>query len=344
MISDYEFELNDPYIHMFGLARDQNGNGSLCHLYGSNHGASWSGIRWFQSDLSIQDSSSSIAAAVTWSGENERLWAAITLDRPGTIDEQVVLYYSDDLGQTWSNGLTPDSSSYEQLSPTMIGYEETIMLAYERRNSASIAHDIYYVYSPDNGVSWSEPLQLTDHAFDDTRPELELSSNVIGLFYGRAQVQQAAGQLLFRQAPLSEPWAWETETAVSETNAFNILEGYSAASDADGFAVVWSGRLVGDDADIFFDASWRGTSVNEPQFPVTSGALFSQNPVTGRIEYELPQGAHVVAKLYNMLGRTVNQTTLSGSRGIWSVPENLPSGSYWLSAKSSIPLRIQIIR
>lgn len=343
-ITDTSFDPVDTYIHGFAAYRDNLGYTRFGYCRSEDRVLSIAIYRQIDSLFLVDEDKISVAGAYTWADENERLWAAISLDRPGTTDEQVTLYYSDDLGQSWSNRITPDSSSYEQLNPTLLGYEETIMLAYERRNSASVAHDIYFAYSPDNGESWSDPLQLTDHAFDDMRPELEISVGTIGLFYARLPVQQELGQLLSRQSSVEEPWVWEPETAVSETAAFVVSEGYSAVSDDNGFAAVWSGRLVGEDGDIFFDASWRGTSVNEQPQAESPRALFTQNSMTGRIEYELPRGARVKATLYDMLGRTVSQSTLSGSRGIWTVPEYLPSGTYLLSAQSSPPLKIQIAR
>ncbi len=343
-VSDAPVEPVDSYLHGVAVYQDNLGEVHFSYCRSADHAGTFSSYGEIDSAFLYNGPSITVAAAYTWTGNDERLWAAITLDRPGTIGEQVTLYYSDDLGQSWSSRFTPDSSSYEQLSPSIVGFGETIMVAYERRNSASVAHDVYFIYSPDNGESWSEPIQLTDHTFDDTKPELELSGNTVGLFYSRAQVQAAAGQLLFRQTSLDQPWAWELETIVSEPDAFMVAEGYSGTSNENGFAAVWSGRLVGDDGDIFFDASWRGLTVNERRRSAPSRARLSQNPLTGRIEYELPRGTQITATLFDMLGRTVNQTTLVGSNGVWNTPSFLPSGTYILSAQSSLPLKIQIAR
>lgn len=344
LLSDFDFSNEDPFVHLFVLAASSNGMGTLGHFYAMNYGQDWFSSGWFASGLPMQDSSASIAAAVTWEGENERLWVVTAIDRPGSTGEQIALYYSDDLGSHWSTQLTPDISSYAQTRPTLISRESTIMLAYQRRNNASVAREIYATYSPDNGVSWSDPLQLTDSPFDNVNPRLMEAAGEIGICYARVQVQNQTGQLLFRRASINQPWAWELEEPVSDLNGLVVSEGFGCAADEEGFAVVWSGRLIGDDGDVFFDGSWRGTaSEDQSRSPSPTLSLFP-NPTTGWVTIA-PLGESSQIRLYDILGREITSIGGSNMSRTWKLPDGLPSGSYWLRASDAhSSVRVTLLR
>ncbi len=345
MISDHLFAPDDPFLHIFVLAGVPDGTSMLGYLHAENHGQNWYGLGWFAVNLPTQDSSASISGAVTWEGEDEHLWVAATVDRPGTTGEQIALFHSDNLGENWSESLTPDSSTYAQSNPVLVGFESTLMLVYQRRVSASLARDIFAIYSPDNGVSWSEPLQLTNHPFDDVAPKLAFANGEFGLVYARAAVQQEHGQLFFRSTSLTQPWAWNEEIAICDEGALILNEGFALSDAADGFAAVWSGRLVGDDGDIFFDGSWRGTAIDAPRSEERNSINVFPNPSTGWLELSSDNRQARTITLFDILGREVAQTELTQGVTIWQLPGALPSGSYWLRAGlTEHAVRIQILK
>lgn len=342
--TDVEFDSDDTFLHGCCLYRSHEGNNVLAYFRSEDLAQSIAEFLPIDSLFQIQDSSGSVSTTMTWSGEDEKIWIAVTKDRPGSTGEQIFLYSSENLGQTWSDPITPDSSSYAQYQPSLIGIGEMIMLAYQRRNSASIARDIFTVYSPDNGITWSEPLQLTDHPFDDIQPQLTLSGGQIGLFYARSQIHEAPGDLLFRSSNIIEPWIWSAEEMVSEPDGYLVTEGYSSAGNADGFSALWSGRVVGDDGDILFDGSWRGTSTNRPNLEPTPRVQMRASATSGWIEYDIPRGQKIIASLYDVLGRTVAQATLIEGAGIWKIPQTVPSGAYWLSYPRGQSIRVNVIK
>jgi hypothetical protein len=343
LTTDFAFDPVDTYLHGCYLHSQSPTNAVLAYFRSEDHAATVSFRSQIQSNLQLQDSSSSLATAVSWSGEEEKIWTAVTVDRPGTTGEQILFFNSENFGQSWSAPIIVDSSSYAMMHPSMTAQDELIMMAYQRRNNASIAREIFMVYSPDNGMSWSEPLQLTDNPFDDFKPRLLVSGERLGLFYVRAQTQNDSGALFFREASLGEPWNWSPEVSVSENSSFKVSQGYAATSDDNGFAAVWSSRVVGEDNDILFNASWRGVAV-EDQFSQSN----SETPQlsytrAGFLQYDLPRGIPSEIVLYDLLGRKVAQSTLSG-RGVWSLPSNLPSGNYWAKGKLTNALRVQVVR
>lgn len=339
---DSDFDQDESYLHGLVLYRNSQNATLLDYFLSEDQAFSLSHLGTIDSAFAIQDSNASVSGAYTWTGDAERLWAAMSFDRPGSTGPQVALYYSDDIGQSWSSRITPDTSSYSQVAPDISGFEETLVLTYQRRNSSSIANDIYSTYSPDNGVSWSQPLQLTNHAFDDVKPSVVISDEIIGLFYGRLQVQLQTGQIYTRTASLDEPWNWQPETEVCGNDDFNVDDGFHATRDQEGFAAVWTGRIVGEDGDVFFDASWRGLSVIGEQPESPSEVQLSPSSMHGMIEYRLPNTMPVKLQMYDILGRLVAEAALSGPRGVWAVPEQIASGTYLLSAGDSSPILIQI--
>ncbi|MCB9358216.1 MAG: hypothetical protein H6505_06550, partial [Calditrichaeota bacterium] len=87
ILSDKEFSPDDPYVHIFVLVEDFNHVGRVGHVYASDRGLNWHGTNWFAEGLALPDSIESLAAAVSWSGESERLWAAVAEDRAGSVGE-----------------------------------------------------------------------------------------------------------------------------------------------------------------------------------------------------------------------------------------------------------------
>lgn len=151
--SDFLFDPVDTYLHGCFIQSSTPSNTTLTYFRSENRALSVSLASVVDSSFQIQDSSVSVAVCATWSGEEEKLWIAAATDRPGTVGEQIRLYSSDDLGQSWLTPITPDSSSYAMMQPTLASYGELLMLAYQRRNSASLAREVFVTYSPDNGVS-----------------------------------------------------------------------------------------------------------------------------------------------------------------------------------------------
>lgn len=343
IITDVEFDPDDTYLHGAVLFRE-NSVAQIAYSRSEDRGQSFIPAHNVSSGIPLQDSSASVAIGVTWAGDQERIWIAVSQDRPGSTGEQVVLYLSDDLGQTWSSSITPDSSSYAQMCPSLLGYENLIMLAYQRRTSASVARDVFVTYSPDGGSSWSEPIQLTDHPYDELRPTLRRSGNQIGLFYARSPIQSGLGELFTRTTTIVEPWVWGDEISISEGTEFRVGEGYSPAGNSDGFAAMWSSRIVGSDTDILFDASWRGTSVFETGGQEASGVVLRQSNVSGNVHYELPAGQNHTLKLYDILGRQVSAEQLHFSSGEWNPPKGLPSGTYLLRIGNLASIRLQLVR
>lgn len=346
LLSDYSYAPDDPYVHVFVLLGTLDNIGYVGHAYATNYGANWSTLLWDSgTEFPFQDSSASIAGAVTWEDDVEHIWAAVAVDRAGTTGEQIMLYKSDNFGESLTPLLTPDSSAYAQSNPALVGFESTLMLVYQRRVSPSLARDIFAIYSPDNGVSWSEPLQLTNHPFDDVAPKLAFANGEFGLVYSRAAVQQEHGQLFFRSTSLTQPWAWNEEIAICDEGALILNEGFALSDDADGFAAVWGGRLVGDDGDIFFDGSWRGTAIGAPRRDEQNSINVFPNPSTGWLELSSDNRQARTITLFDILGREVARTELTQGVIIWQLPSALPSGSYWLRAGlTEHAVRIQILK
>jgi len=342
LFTDVDFQPGDSYLHLFVLVRSADNTATLLYRKSTDHGETFDAYREVATGLDVEDSSAHVCGAATWSGEDERIWAATTLDRPGTIGEQISLFYSDDFGDSWSAAVTPDSSSYAQYDPSISGRGELLAMAYSRRNSTSLAREVFYTYSPDNGVAWLEPLQVTSHAFDDLSPQIIVTNTSVGLLFARAPVLQALGTLYYRFADAAEPWNWlENERDISATDGVMLDDGFAIAPDRGYCAATWTGHIVGDDGDVFFDGQWRGLSVREQQEdrPLPNFRQFGN-----RIEIEIPDRRTGEVRLVNLLGREVARVNVSTGRQIWQLPIGLPSGNYWIAAEHALPVRVTIMR
>ncbi|MBK6765959.1 MAG: exo-alpha-sialidase [bacterium] len=345
MISDMNFTLDDTYYHAAIVGRGSDSAPFVAYVRSEDYGQSWSVPVVAASGFQIQDTSASVSLCVTWGSFDERVWIAVTQDRPGSIGEQVVLYFSDDLGATWSAGFVPDSSSYAQSHPSLAGLDWNLTLTYQRRNNTSITREIFTTYTPDNGTSWSEPLQLTDSPLDDIRPQLCASEGRFGLIFGRTAINHVAGDLLFRSTSLDAPWVWEPETMINEATDSYWGEGFSISSRAGSFAVAWNGRIVDNDGDVFFDGSWRGLAADDQDPSAQTEINFSQNGGTGLIEVQNLSTRALEIKLYDLLGRETARTTVKAGLTIWRLPDALPTGTYWaMSERQRGATRIQIVK
>lgn len=344
IFTDAVFAPDDPHLHGISLLQNEV-EGWLLHYFRSeDQGLNVQFSSTVDDSLSIADTSVAVSGTMTWSGEDERLWVAVAVDRPGSTGEQIRLYYSDEMGLSWSAPLTPDSSSYAQYSPVLVGQGETIVLSYSRRTSASLARDIFVTYSPDNGVSWAEPMQMTDHAFDDVSARVVITDASIGLLYARVQVQQSHGQLFFRSAPTDQPWRWEaSEVPVTVADAVRVSDAIALVPNGPHCAAAWTSEVIGDDGDIVFDGEWRGLAVESQRNDfVNTIQVSSISP--GAFEFDLPRGKSETLILFDVLGRTVLREQLGPGRTTWRAPYWLPSGTYWLSVRHAQVMSLRIAR
>jgi len=143
---------------------DRSGGYDLYLKDSQNNGDSWSEDIQLTTDPSL-DKMPSLAQM-----SNGTIWLVYASDRTGNYD----LYYktSSDFGTSWSGNTQLSSGPKIDSNPCVFQtMDEKIWIFWSRREAAEIANDdIYYMYSSDNGVTWSDSFQFTSDKYDDIWP------------------------------------------------------------------------------------------------------------------------------------------------------------------------------
>ncbi len=355
--TDVAAQPSEPYLNVCWIEGVQTGLTGLCFVQSRDRGGTFLSPVLVHAQQIFADLAAGVAIAETWSGEAETLHIAATQDRPGSVPEEIRLYRSTNQGQQWNGGVTLDSSAYAQLDPALVSFGNTLCLAYTRRSDVTAQRDIYFVYSPDGGVTFSDPVSLTDAISDDFEPRLavDATGQFLHIFYLSGQVLEEESTLMLITAPVAAPWDVSDPVAISDSNSVASAGGYYVTPTTAGIAAVWTARFALGDLDVHFDASWRGNGVTPRSevIPATIGITACYpNPFNGSttVTIRTPMAQRLALDVTDLLGRRIETISLDAmSPGSHNVRLNFPelsSGNYWLSLRGSPapPLRLTLLR
>jgi hypothetical protein len=153
---------------------DRNGNYDLYLKSSLNNGVSWSENIQLTTDSNL-DKMPCLAQM-----SNGTIWLVWSSDRTGNYD----LYYktSSDLGASWSNDAQLTSGPKVESNPYILQtINEKIWIFWSKREPADVetsTDDIYYMYSSDKGVTWTDSFQFTTDTYDDIWPSVVQLKNV----------------------------------------------------------------------------------------------------------------------------------------------------------------------
>ena len=147
-------------------ASDRSGGYDLYRKLSFNNGISWS------DDIQLTtDSSLDKMPSLTETSDNT-IWVVWASDRTGNYD----LYYktSSNFGASWSEDTQGTSGPMIDSNPHILQtIDEKIWIFFSQREPTDVAtDDIYYMYSPDNGVTWPDIFQFTTDKYDDIWPSV----------------------------------------------------------------------------------------------------------------------------------------------------------------------------
>lgn len=312
LITDMIPHPDDPYLSLFWIEETDDGMEGI-FTQSRDRGLS------FQTETQVFSRSSSTAypcdaaMAVSWSGDEERILLAATLDRPGSIQEEVRIFVSTDQGSSWTSGLIIDSSSYVQLQPSIAAFGNTVIVVWSRRSGAAAQKDLYLSYSLDGGISFAPPLLAVGTDDDEFSASVSVDGN--GQYYhvlylaGEFQSEDAAVMIL--RGSVESPWLFESPVMISESENAVAEGGLNTAVCEQGVGAVWTSPFLAGDTDIRFDASFYGTSTERQPSLVPSGIEVYPaypNPFNGTtiLPLHLSLSSDVIVKVYNELGREVS--------------------------------------
>jgi hypothetical protein len=143
---------------------DRSGEYDLYLKSSSDGGDSWS------DDMRITTDSGSDKMPSVAQMFDGTIWLVWASDRTGKYD----LYYktSTDLGASWSGAAQLSSDPKIDSNPCVFQtIDEKIWIFWSRREASETStDDVYYMYSPDQGVTWSQSFQYTTDTNDDIWP------------------------------------------------------------------------------------------------------------------------------------------------------------------------------
>lgn len=141
---------------------DRSGGYDLYYKISSNYGASWSNSIRLTTDPALDKSPTILQT------RDGRLWVFWSSDRTGDYD----IFYRTYNGSSWSNPTNLLTSSDLDSNPyAFLTFDNKIYVFWSARHPTPTAtDDIYYKYSSDGGITWSQTVQFTSSNYDDVWP------------------------------------------------------------------------------------------------------------------------------------------------------------------------------
>jgi hypothetical protein len=149
-------------------ASDRSGDYDVYLKVSSDNGGSWS------DDVQLTNDSYLDRMPTVAQTSNGTIWVVWASDRTGNYD----LYYktSSDLGASWSDDTQLTSGPKVESNPCVLQtLNGKIWLFWSKREPADVetsTDDIYYMYSSDQGTSWTDAFRFTTDAYDDIWPSV----------------------------------------------------------------------------------------------------------------------------------------------------------------------------
>jgi len=139
---------------------NMTGNQEIFYTTSSDDGSSWSEAQGLTVDSNPDRAPSAIQTV------DGRIWVAWSSYRTGYFE----IFYKTYNGSSWSNATRLTNSTNIDTSPSILQtFDGTIWLFWSScENSAQATTEIFYKCSSDGGATWSDDVQFTDNADEDT--------------------------------------------------------------------------------------------------------------------------------------------------------------------------------
>jgi hypothetical protein len=356
VMTDFVYEPTDSYLNVCWIERNAPRLRTLCFAQSRDRAANFDPAREIVSFEADEGSTAGLSFCAAWPDDEEHLWIAAAMDRPGSIPEEIRLFRSTNQGVTWTAGGTVDAVAVSQTQPSLTAYGAIILLAYSYAGLPN-ARDIRLVYSVDGGQTFALPQTIAGSDADEHSPHLMIDHEGVAfsLFYLSSPAGDDSATIMLRTGDLAAPWEISAATAICETNSTLASEEFSAAVGAHGAAVVWSSPFLTGDCDVRFDAAWRGSSSSDlPIASPSETALRSVYPnpfnSSATVVLLVDRPAPLTLSVTDALGRIVQRIEGGiGAAGEHRLPLNLAglsSGAYFIRLENSPapPEKVFLIR
>jgi hypothetical protein len=356
MMTDVVYEPADAYLNLCWIEQTAARLRTLCFTQSRDRAVNFDSAREIMSFDADTGSLTGVSLTAAWGDDDELLWIACAMDRPGSIPEEIRLFRSSSQGVMWEPKGPVDSAAVSQTEPSLAAYGVMILLAYSYAALPG-ARDVRMVYSVDGGETFALPQVMAGSEADEYSPHLLIDFEGISfsLLYLSGRAGSDSATVMLRTGSLATPWEIGPEVALCDVNSLPANEIYSATASLRGSSAVWSSRFVTGDCDVRFDASWRGSVTGErPLATPREAALESvcPNPFNSSTTVLLraDHTARLTLGVYDLLGRAVRGMECSiptaGEQRLLVNFDGLGSGTYFLRLENSPapPLKLLLVR
>jgi hypothetical protein len=345
LMTDVAYQPADAYLNACWVEQNAPRLRTLCFAQSRDRALSFEPVREVASDEADESSDAGVSLSAGWQGDEELLWIAAALDRPGSVPEEIRLFSSTDQGNTWTAHRAVDAAAVSQTQPSLAAFGATILLAYSYAALPN-ARDVRWVYSLDGGATFAPPQIVAGSNADEYSPRLVIddSGAAFSLFYLTRRAGSDSATVMLCIGSLATPWEIGAPVAICDADAAVASEEFSAATCAHGAAVVWTSRFVTGDCDVRFDAAWRGNPVAERGAAVprqTGLEAVYPNPFNSSsvVVLFVDRPAPLTLTVADLLGRLVRTihcgTLISGEHHVRLDLGGLSSGMYFVGIENS---------
>ena len=212
--------------------------------------------------------STDILSSITQTSDG-RVWVLWQCKRINENGQDV--YYKTYNFTGWSKDLRLIYDLGEDINPCLIQLQnQTLFLTWASNRYGN--YEIFYKTSTNNGLSWTDPMRLTDYSEEDTNPAVvQLRNGSIWLVWRRRIVDN--DEIFYR---LYQGSSWGNEVQFTNTNALDRMPSIMQASDNRVWIFWDSTPWGGENTEIFYriydGSSWTG------DFQLTTSSYLDADP------------------------------------------------------------------
>ncbi len=284
----------------------RSGRSQVYYKRSQNHGISWEAERQL-TKTSGNAENATVSIAGVMNPVTHVIWDD---DR----DKNREIYYkrSTDWGVTWSKDIrltsAPDSSFQAAMHGCVCCGADVRIVWVDKRNGNA---DIYYKYSTDNGIEWSEDIQITDNKATQMNPSLAFCRELVQIVW--TDIRNGRGEIWGRRSTDCGV-SWSDEICISHQTmpwaAFPTIAHVDSS-----YHLFWAGRTdtsANSRFDIFYNRTTDLGLTWEPNIPLT--------------HYESTDSSLYPSCI--ALGSTVHLTWVQPNNGIY-YKRSTDNGSTW---------------
>lgn len=261
-------------------------NCEIYYIHSANNGEQWVGL----SRLTDNGAQSGLPSVAVWEDNVHVVWQ-------DKRDGEFEIYYkrSIDNGAVWEPDRFLTSTGEYTWYPCIAVWENNVHIVWQDIRDGNF--EIYYIRSPDNGVTWGDETRLTDDTADSWFPSIASSGNSLYMVW---QDSRDGNAEIYYKSSADNGQTWGVDTRLTEYRQDSKNPSIAVSGD-DLHVVWWDERST--NGEIFYRHGALGAGVEE-HFESPAYNL-EVNLLALTIRYSLPHAVKVNLTVADVTGRRV---------------------------------------